>query len=128
MLSSISAVDRCSRAAVRAFPMARSALAGRTPSIRSKARRSPAGSTTAIGRIPLLRAVLRCLQDRLGSGLIEGHHLDGLCPDRQAEDRCQYSNANSKFRHGACRVVLRMLAPAFEAPVLVFRRNTSQAR
>jgi hypothetical protein len=37
MLSSISAVGRCSRAAARAFPIARSALAGRTLSIRSKA-------------------------------------------------------------------------------------------
>jgi hypothetical protein len=67
------------------------------------------------------------LQDRLGSGLIEGHYVDGLCPDRQAEDRCQYSNANSKFRHGACRAGLRTLATAFEAPVLAFRRNASQA-
>src|SRR5260221_2224953 len=48
MLSSISAVGRCSRAAVRAFWMASSALAGRTPSIRWNASRSPAGSTTAI--------------------------------------------------------------------------------
>jgi hypothetical protein len=32
------------------------------------------------GRIPLLRALLRGLQDRLGSGLIEGHYVDGLCP------------------------------------------------
>jgi acyl-CoA reductase-like NAD-dependent aldehyde dehydrogenase len=40
------------------------------------------------------------LQDRLGSGLIEDQHADRLCTDRLAEDRCQYSNANSKFRHG----------------------------
>jgi hypothetical protein len=33
------------------------------------------------GRIPLLRALPRCLQGRLGSGLIKNHHVDGLCPD-----------------------------------------------
>jgi hypothetical protein len=32
------------------------------------------------GRIPPLRALLRGLQDRLGSGLIEGHYVDGLRP------------------------------------------------
>jgi hypothetical protein len=32
------------------------------------------------GRIPLLRALLRGLQDRLGSGLIEDQYVDGLCP------------------------------------------------
>jgi hypothetical protein len=55
MFSSISSLGRCSRAAVRAFSMARSALAGRTPSIRWKASRSPAGSTTAIAE-----GALRC--------------------------------------------------------------------
>jgi len=33
------------------------------------------------GRIPLLRALPRWLQNRLGSGLIKGHYVDGLCPD-----------------------------------------------
>jgi hypothetical protein len=46
MLFSIYAVGRCSRAAFHAFSMARSA--GQTQSIRWKASRSPAGSTTAI--------------------------------------------------------------------------------
>jgi hypothetical protein len=32
------------------------------------------------GRILLLRALSRCLQDHLGSSLIETHHVDGLCP------------------------------------------------
>ena len=74
------------------------------------------------GRIALLRALPRCLQDRLGSGLIEGHYVDGLCPDRQAEDRCQYSNTYSKFRHGACRTAF-----ANEVPVRGSRRNANQA-
>ena len=51
------------------------------------------------GRIPLLRVLLCCLQDRLGSGLIKGHYVDGLCPGCKAEDRCQHSNADSKVLH-----------------------------
>jgi len=43
---------------------------------------------------------LRCLQHGLGSGLIEHHQVDGLGADCRAEHRCQYSNANSEFRHG----------------------------
>src|SRR3984957_16788384 len=58
MLSSISAFGRCSRAAVRAFSIARSALAGRTPSIRWKASRSPAASTTAMAEGALRRCAL----------------------------------------------------------------------
>src|SRR6266566_7854331 len=51
----------------------------------------------------LLCALLCCLQNRLGAGLIEGRYIDGLCPDRQAGDCCQYSNANSKFGHSLRR-------------------------
>jgi hypothetical protein len=40
------------------------------------------------------------LQNDLGSGLIEGHYIDGLCRHRQAGDCRQYANANCKFRHG----------------------------
>jgi hypothetical protein len=40
------------------------------------------------GCIALLRAPLRCQQDRLSSGLIENQYADGLCLDWQAEGRC----------------------------------------
>jgi hypothetical protein len=62
------------------------------------------------GRIALLRALLRCLQDRLGSGLIENQYADRLCSDQMAEDRCQYSNANSKFGHSELIRFVRILA------------------
>jgi hypothetical protein len=55
------------------------------------------------GRIPPLSRLPRCLQDRLGSGLVESQFADGLCPDWQTEDRCQNSSANCKFHHRACR-------------------------
>jgi hypothetical protein len=61
--------------------MARSALAGRTPFIHPKSKQIRGGINhcDSRGLIPLLRALLRGLQDRLGSGLIEGHYIDGLC-------------------------------------------------
>jgi len=43
------------------------------------------------------------LKDCLGSSLIESQFADGLCPDWQAEDRCQYPNANCKFHRRGCR-------------------------
>ena len=52
------------------------------------------------GRVALLRARLRCLQHRLGSGLIERHDLDGLRPQGLAEHRRQESNDDSRFHHG----------------------------
>lgn len=51
------------------------------------------------GRIALLRALSRGLQDRLRTGLIERHDADGLRPDGHAEDRGQYSNTDCNFRH-----------------------------
>src|SRR6266481_10130610 len=101
MLSSISAVDRCSRAAVRAFSMARSALAGANTIHALESKQIPGGINhcDCRGRLALLRALPCHLQHRLGSGLIKDHQVDGLRPGCKAEDRCQHSNANSKFRH-----------------------------
>nr|WP_246709539.1 hypothetical protein [Bradyrhizobium sp. 6(2017)] len=51
------------------------------------------------GRIPLLRALLCCSQDLLGSRLVKGHCVNGLSLDREAEDGRQHSNADSRFLH-----------------------------
>ena len=54
--------------------------------------------STAIAEGAFRCCALSC-SDRLGSGLIEGHYVDGRCPGRQAEDRCKDPNTHSTFRH-----------------------------
>ena len=56
-----------------------------------------AGEAVVVDRIPLLRALLRGLQDRLGSGLIEGHYVDGLSPGCQATNITTAPVSSSKF-------------------------------
>ncbi|WP_247989520.1 hypothetical protein [Bradyrhizobium sp. 186] len=50
-------------------------------------------------RIPLLRALLGCSQNLLGSDLVEGHYVDGLSLDREAENRRHHSDADCEFVH-----------------------------
>jgi len=77
----IDASSISSSAVAAAQPFAPSRWRGprcRRPSIRRKASRSPAGSTTAIAEGAFCCCALSlALADRLGSGLIENHHVDG---------------------------------------------------
>jgi len=85
MLSSISAVGRCSRAARSCLPdrEVRACRPNTVHPLKSKQIPGRINHRDCRGRMALLCTCLRCLQNHLGPGLIEGRYIDGLCPGRK---------------------------------------------
>jgi hypothetical protein len=95
-LFSVSALERSSKAEVRAFPIARSGLPARTPSILRNATRPPLASTTAMahGAYSFSAWFFGCHENLLCTSF--ANHLSGKCRIRRPD-----TTASKNFKHKA---------------------------